>query len=260
MYERIPWESLERPQSDRQWLIIAIAGAVAIGALAYSFMKGQPSAPQAAPTLPMETGEPLATIPPAPSTVPSPVVVTEADLFAVDPERLIERAAAHAEWFAVEYFSVDGSEESQRTLQALLPTGVPLPQAPSGVQVFVDWARAQTVSEVAPLEFEVEVLVRSLLSGPDGVFQRHPPRTALLQIAFGPEGEPRVISPPVVMRTALPTAHSMGLVSPPSEIISQFSAVGEVVGAVQLPDGRWKVVVMTPGPDGVVRPTTALSS
>lgn len=43
VYERIPWERLERPSGDRQWMLIALAAAVAVGALAFSFMKNQPA-------------------------------------------------------------------------------------------------------------------------------------------------------------------------------------------------------------------------
>ena len=43
VYERIPWETLDKQSGDRQWLVIAVAGAVAVGALAYSFVKSQPA-------------------------------------------------------------------------------------------------------------------------------------------------------------------------------------------------------------------------
>lgn len=114
VYERIPWETLEKKGGDRQWMVYAIAGAVTLGALAYSFIRNQPLPParadQSVVTTIAASTATTAGRPATPSSVASPVVVAEADLYAVDPERLVDRAAAHAEWVAVEYVSYDGSE------------------------------------------------------------------------------------------------------------------------------------------------------
>ncbi|HSK06208.1 MAG TPA: hypothetical protein VK990_01725, partial [Acidimicrobiia bacterium] len=52
VYERIPWETLEEKKSDRQWMTLAIAGAIVLGALAYSFMSNRPPAIAVATTVP----------------------------------------------------------------------------------------------------------------------------------------------------------------------------------------------------------------
>jgi hypothetical protein len=260
VYERIPWESLEKKGAGRQWIVYAVAGAVALGALAYSFVRSQPvapaplaSAPESAPT----SVPPTTTIPASdtPASVTGPVVMAEADLYAVDPERLIDEVVAHAEWVAVEYVAFDGSEESQSTLASLLPTGVGSPQAPDGTQVFVDWARAAQVEETAPRSFEVSVLVRSLGSSGEGGFVRQPSRTVIVPVEVGEDG-PRVTGVPGVAATSVVPPSDLTLTTPPEEVLARIEAGTEVVGGRQLDDGSWEVVVMFPGPDGVTRPAS----
>lgn len=261
VYERIPWETLEKKGGDRQWLVYAVAGAVVLGAFAYSFTRNQPP-PPAAPvaespvdsTVPATTDS-TATVSP-PSTVASPVVVAEADLYAVDPERLIDQVAAHAEWFAVEYMSFDGTEESAAILEGLLPSGVPLPQGDEGRQVFVDWAGAASVTQVAPVTFEVEVLVRSLLSEDGAAFVRQRPLRLGVDIEIGEDGMPRVAQPPAVTAVEVSPAEEIGLGPVPEEVTGALTVEGEVVGGRQDASGQWEVVVMTPGADGVTRPVT----
>ncbi|MFQ5523829.1 MAG: hypothetical protein ACE5F5_09665 [Acidimicrobiia bacterium] len=259
VYERIPWEHLQQPKPDRQWLMVGVAAAVALGALAYSFVKNQPATVLSAPAPPLTAvTAPVATVPPATATtVAAPMVVAEADLYAVDPERLIDQAVAHAEWFAVEYFSVDGSEESRRTLASLMPAGVPLPEAEPGVQVFVDWAGALSVTETAPLTYRIEVAVRSLRAVGEEAFVRQPTRLAILEVGFDPEGRPRVLWPPEVSVPPTGAPQPLTLDQVPAALADQVAAsYGEVVGGTALSDGRWRVVVMAPGVDGVRRPVT----
>jgi hypothetical protein len=250
VFERIPWETLQQPRGDNSRMVIYLAGAVVVGALAYAFVRDQP-APVSLPAETIPTTTPLA---PA-VTVPPPILRSEADLYAVDHEQLMAHAAAHAEWFAVEFISLDGSDSSRATLAMLLPQGIPLPEAPSGTQVFVDWARAIAVSEVAPLTFEVEVVLRSMAAEPDGGFVRQPPTTLMIEVAIGPDGKPRVVRPPTVGPAQVFTPHLLGMVTLPDEIRDQLlHTYLDVVGGEPLPDGRWRVVVLSRDPDGVIRP------
>ncbi|MFV1961094.1 MAG: hypothetical protein ACC658_04595 [Acidimicrobiia bacterium] len=260
VYERIPWETLEKQGGDRQWLVVAVAGAVAVGALAYSFMKSQPApAPAPTPVAAAVTDPPvtLATAPAAPvTTSQTPLLLAEADLYAIEPERFIDQAKALAEWFAVEYFAVDGSEQSQATLGSLMPSGVPLPEAPSGTQVFVDWVGVQSVTETAPLAYDIGVLVRSLMAQADGGFVRQPTRLATIGVVIGDDGLPRVARPPSVTMSTGSSPLTMTLTPLPASIQEQVESVyGSVVGGEQLEDGRWRVVAMVEGVDGVRRPT-----
>lgn len=261
IYDRIPWETLEPAGASRQWLVYAAAAALVLGALAYSFTRNQSptpasqaAEPAATSTIPATTATTAAA--PTPSTAADTVVVAEADLFAVDPERLIDLAAAHAEWFAVEYVSFDGDVESGSVLEALLPLGTPLPQAPDGIQVFVDWAGATAVAQTGPSTFDVDVVVRSLVARDDSAFTRQPPQHLMVPIELDGEGRPRVSRPPVLEERDPAGSAELALQEVPAGVAENLSVEGEVVGGVPGANGGWLVVIFAPGPDGVTRPVT----
>ena len=257
VYERIPWETLEPRGGDRQWMIYAVCGAVVLGALAYSFVLNRPIAQPSSETgsvvssVPATSAVPAAAAPP--STTASPVVVAEADLFAIDPERIIQSAATHAEWLAVEYVSSDGGEEG--TLAALLPVGVPLPITPEGTQVYVDWAGIRSVSQTGPSSFQVDVLVSSLVAREGAGFVRQPAILVGVPVEVDPEGGVRATSVPSISEVSLTPAAEIGLLEVPPEVVAALPEGGEVVGGRQTSDG-WEVVVMLPGGDGVSRPVS----
>lgn len=264
VYERIPWETLQKGTADRQWIVYAVAGAIAIGALAYSFTRNQPLAPPPALSPPEAvvtastnpTQQPMEVAPAhSPSTVASPLVMAEADLFAVDPERLLDQATAHAEWFAVEYISADGSDESSATLRSLLPLGLPLPEAPDGTQVFVDWARSLRSTQKGPVAFEIEVLVRSLVSSDSG-FTRQPATVVIVTVEVVEDGMPQVTGAPEIEMVAEHVPLQSQLVDVPDEVKDRIDIDGSVVGGREVGDGTWEVVTLVAGPDGVRRPVT----
>jgi hypothetical protein len=261
VYERIPWETLEPASGNRQWLVYAVAAALVLGALAYSFTRNQQVTPAPQAETPVLTSTVPATTAtsaagPTPSTAASPVVVAEADLYAVDPERLVDLVAAHAEWFATEYISYDGSDESASTLAELLPDGVPLPEAPEGTQVFVDWARATNVTQYGSVAFEVEVIIRSLLAPDGSAFTRQPPQRLVVPVELDDDGRPRISRPPAISGADPLEPAQMSLQVVPPEVVEALGVEGEVVGGLRGAEGQWLVVVMTPGPDGVRRPVT----
>ncbi len=265
VYERIPWETLEKQGPDRQWLVMGVAGAIAVGALAFTFVRSQPPpAPVAvvASTAPLAiegTPQGAVAVPSVQPTVTSPLAVAEADLYAVEPSALAEAAANHAEWFAVEYMAFDGSDQSSSTLASLLPQGIPLPEAVGEAQVFVDWVGVRSVAETAPAQYSVEVVVRSLAALSDGPFVRQSPRLLVVEVGIGPDGSPQVLLPPSVSGVSEFTPAVAQISSVPDEIRAQVeSAHGAVVGGVPLQDGRWKVVAVASGPDGVSRPVTVV--
>ena len=261
VYERIPWETLEKRGGDRQWLVYSIAGAVVLGALAYSFMRNQPTAAppsaEGVTTTAPATVSTESNIGSTPSTVASPVVVAEADLYAVDPELLVEQASSHAEWFAVEYMAVDGTEVSRELLSALLPEGVPVPEAAEGTQVFVDWSRAMSATQTGPLSFDVAVLVRSLVSDGEAGFVRQEPQIVTVAITMGEDGRPGGATAPRLTTAVIPPPAETVLGAVPEELAGRLEADhGTVVGGYQQDDGSWQVVVMAEGADGVRRPVT----
>ena len=260
VYERIPWETLDQKRGERQWLAYAVAAAVTLGALAYSFTRNQPLPAPASLAAPATTlASPAVSTVATPSTqppataVPSPLVVAEADLYAIDPERLFDQAVAHAEWVAVEYVAMDGSEQSGDTLAALLPDGLPLPTADPGVQVFVDWVGARSVTQKDPTTFQVDVLVRSMASSEGSGFTRQPPRLVVLEVEIGQDGVPRISDAPRLAEIPPPSPAQIDLQKVPQEVASGLGGL-ELVGGRPGPDGNWDVVVLQTGADGVTRP------
>jgi hypothetical protein len=156
--------------------------------------------------------------------------------------------------------SVDSSDLSRQQLASILPAGIPLPEAPEGTQVFVDWAGAIAATETAPGMYQVDVLVRSLLSMDDGGFERQPPVVVVVIIELGEDALPRVAAAPSSEVISLPVRSEMALVPVPEEISAALaSSYQGVVGGTERPDGGWDVVVMSTGPDGVTRPMTVSS-
>jgi len=263
-YERIPWETLEEKKPDRQWMMMAVAGAVVLGALAYSFMTNRPAPSPAVSTVaaavpetaPVASPGPQAVAPPVATT--APVVTAAADLYAVHPERVIDRAVAHAEWFVAEYLTVDGTDEGRAALTALLPAGVPLPVAVAGTRVFVEWVRASEVEEIGQLVYRVTVLARSLAAAANSEYQRQAPLQVEVDVSVAGDG-PQVVMAPRVSPAQPGPAHQLALVTVPEEIGAaalQQSGASEIVGGMQTPDGGWQVVVLAATPDGVSRPAS----
>jgi hypothetical protein len=262
VYERIPWETLEEKKPERQWLMLAVAGAIVLGALAYSFMSNRAApvpvvttiAGAGTTTVPVAVPVPeaaLASTPPA-----APVATAEADLYAVHPERIIDRAAAHAEWFAAEYLTLDGTEQGRAALAALLPAGMPLPVAEEGTRVFVEWVRAMAVEEIGQLVYRVTVLARSLAATGDAEYQRQAPLQ--LDVDVSVAGDlPQVVMAPRVTPVELGPVHQLALAPVPDEVGAtalQQAGGSEVIGGTQAADGGWQVVVLAATPDGVSRP------
>ncbi len=267
VYERIPWETLEEKKPDRQWLMLTVAGAIVLGSLAYAWTSSRaaPGPATTTPALAAPSTVAAASSAPAVSAVAvtsapaqAPVVTAEADLYAVHPERAIDEATAHAEWFVAEYLTVDGSEESRATLSALLPAGVPMPVAPDGSRVFVEWVRSIGVEEVGELTYRVTVLARSLAAAGGDDYVRQTPLRLEVDVSVTDAG-PQVIAPPMIGSTPVGEAHPLPMTEVPEDVAAsalQGSGGTEVVGGVQAAGGAWQVIVMAPGADGVVRPVT----
>ncbi|MGF1616411.1 MAG: hypothetical protein ACFCU2_01185 [Acidimicrobiia bacterium] len=262
VYERIPWESLEKQGGDRQWLILGIAGAVVAGSLGYSFMSNRPAPlppppteAAAAVTAPPTTFTPVAPAPaPAPAQ-PAPSLVTEADLYAVDPDHLAVEAAAHARWVVREFLASDGSAQ-QGILRSLLPADIPLPSTPEGVLVFVEWVDSVGVEEIDVGTYRVDVLARYMVSADGGDYQRVDPELFALDIAMA-DGTARLVGAPVVKAIDSPATAGLGLGAVPDSVAAAVAALrpgSEIVGGYVDPGGTWNVVILAAGPGGVIRP------
>ena len=75
-YERIPWETLDEKKPDRQWLMMAVAGAVVLGAIAYSFMSNRPAPVPVASSVAAADPETTAATAPPPQVLAPPVAST----------------------------------------------------------------------------------------------------------------------------------------------------------------------------------------
>jgi hypothetical protein len=262
IYERIPWETLEKPSNDRQWLVIGVAAAVVVGALAYSFVSNRTIPPPASADTPAMASLPESQAPiPAPiAPVPTaPQVVAEADLFAVPPQRLADSAAAHAEWFVIEYLTADGTEEGQSVLRSLLPADVPLPVVPEGTVVFVEWVRAVSIDEVGgPGQFSIDVLARYMIADDGQQYRRVQPEIFTVLVNSDDIGD-HVLGPPQVRTVEVGPAAASGLVDVPAEIIAlvaQLRPDSRIVGGIPYGNGAWEVTIMSVGPGAISRPET----
>jgi hypothetical protein len=269
IYERIPWESLEKPNGDRQWLILGIAAAIVAGALGYSFMSSrgaiapQPTlvtAPVAAvgdPDLPAP--QPVTPTPAAPTTT-LPPVVAQADLYAVPPGSLADSAAAHAEIFVAEFLTITGSEDDQNTLRTMLPPDLPLPSAPEGGVVFVEWVGAVSATEIGTELYEVQVVARYMVAADGSTYQRVEPELVTVRVAVDDSGT-RVVSAPSFSPLPPMAPTPTGIVDLPPELgasVAELSPGSEILGGVQRLDGTWEAVVMSTTVEGLNRPETIL--
>lgn len=275
IYERIPWETLEDRGGDKQWLMMGIAAAVVAGALAYSYVSSRPAEPPLAqPEVaatpqssvpgaddPVAEALPPAALPPAalPPAASPPSNVSEADLYAVSADQLADQAAGHARWFIREFLATETGSESS-VLRMLLPSDVPLPVSPEGVAVFVEWVESLSVEEVDLATYRIEVLARYMVSTGEAPYQRMPPEVFVVDVTLA-DGTPRVLSAPRILPLQLGPASTVALGEVPPAIAGALEGLrpdSEIIGGIALADGSWNVVVMTPGPGGVLRPESLL--
>ena len=203
VFESVPWEHLVDLRPDRRrWLYLGagmVVVAVLVAGVAMTFRPGSEAvsvAPAPAPTGPpvtadhgpITTGGSAPTEPvPAPSVtsvLPGPGVYSEADLMAGAPVGgMSSLAASVAEWFVVEWFTIDGD----RAAPAWALPGPDVRPAGDGIRSFVEWAGAVGVEEVEPGVHAVDVVVRRL-AATDGVSFRRIP-TAAVRVVVDLTGE-----------------------------------------------------------------------
>jgi hypothetical protein len=236
IFERIPWDALEKPQ-DRRWIVYLAAAAVVMGAIGVSVGRGMipvGSPPATAPSVTSPTPEP--TTPPD-ITVPlaaapeTPTTWTEADLMAVPAETLEDSAAVMAEWFIVDYFTRDGGT------------------ADAGGRSFVEWAAVVDRTWVSNSVMELTVVVRRLAAEGDNTYQRIPVEGWLVTAELGDEGWV-VVQGPVATAALDPAVDLVPLDGPvPAEVASR-GGDETVRGAAEI-DGGWIVEVEWTDPAGL---------
>jgi hypothetical protein len=185
--ELIPWSSLVAETDrgfDRRWLVAAaLVGFVLVAGVVLSLRdRGQPA--PATGAVATTTTSSMAAIEPSPA-----MVVTEEELTArtvdVHGSDEVPVVAARAEWFTMDWFTVDGSAETQRSLRAALADDLvasSLPHDDPGPQTFVEWARTVHVDHIDEDAYEVIVLFRTIHASDSG-FERDPVRAVSFSVS-----------------------------------------------------------------------------
>jgi hypothetical protein len=266
-FEQIPWSQLI-PESDdgrKRTLYVAAGVVVALVAgvvAARSFRASEPTvvdlpaqpAPAAEPDA-AATAEPVPTAAPEPSAAPAVAgdPLSEADLMAVLPEEEGRVAAARAEWFVTDYFTVDGGAGAAERMAGIVPDALVgfLPHGAGATGLsYVEWARAFRVEPGGAAEYAVSVAYGSVASVAGGPIVRQPVAAVEVTVRFNDAGEPEVAGLP----RPIPVPNSSGALvavqAPPPEVTTQALAVAtvhgtepEAVAAYRTPRG-WDVVVM----------------
>lgn len=291
-FESIPWAALLPEENNRRnrWLSIAGAGLIALvvgfvtlrvvnaGPAETVVTLGAPTPMEASVTQVASTMEAAAVPPTLAGSPPEPRVesvnpesraLTEADLLAVAPDGGLRAAVMRAEWFVVDFFTVDDDASGDAVRGAMgTPATVALPHdAPSGVS-YVEWARAYAVESLPGSGYRVSVAFRTL-SGPEGeAVVRRPVRAVAVEVVADTSGGTAVLDLP----QALPTPVILPVPSTPG----RCEAVGAMPAAVEAAalqvagapgvdstviggtacDGGWRVVVETADGSGMAFPMT----
>lgn len=211
VFESIPWEELrdlgDTSRRRRTWYLIA--GAAAVAVLVFSVARAfsapdpliaevpglTPTTPPASP--PTAEGS-LPTLPPLESVSPTPAVMTEADLRASgDPwggEDILQgwQAASYAEWFVLDFFTLDGSDRNATLARWLdySATG-----EPSEALSYVDWVRALEVEPVGDGRWKTVLGMRRLVSL-DGAGYSRVPTQAVEVVVDLATGTPAIVDIP----------------------------------------------------------------
>lgn len=301
VFESIPWDELRDlgDTSRRRRLWYLVGGASVVAVLVFSVVRTFSSPdPQVVipPTVPPSpTAGPASSSLPGPGQEPAPThsprllpvapsAMSEADLRAgEDPTASYgysqeeRQAAAYSEWFVLDYFTLDGTEQSD-LLERWLP-GVNRPLDTSARPLsFVEWVRTLWVEPVTEGRWRAVVALRRLVSVDGAAYSRLPTQSVevVVDVEAGmpaivdlprliplPEGSPgqwwvgeELETPPTaVLRTAreeLLGAEAGALVGRP--VVSRMGDVWRVEWAVADPAGIPWPVSLWIGPDGVAVP------
>lgn len=186
--DQIPWSQLAVDVEhgvDRRWYLVGIAvGVVAVAVLGFRLLAGtgQPSPPD--PTLLMAPDS-TTTVGTSPSLAPAVDQITEAELRAVEPaaEPMSQlEPTAVAEWFVVDWYTLDGSPATAAAVRGRLPAefgDIPHDNAPVDA-TYVEWATsfdAQVTGDAA----NISVAFRRIRTV-EGTFVRDPVRAVIVNL------------------------------------------------------------------------------
>ena len=301
VFESIPWEELRDlgDTSRRRRLWYLVGGGTVVAVLVFSVVRTfsspdpqvviPPTVPPSltAPPISGALADPVQSPPtaPLPSFVPAtPEAMSEADLRAVaDPTasegnwRDESRAASYSEWFVMDFFTRDGTEQTDE-LGRWLP-GIDRPAGVPGEPLsYVEWVRTLWAEPVADGRWRTVVALRRLVSVDGDAYRRLPTQSVEVVVEMG-AGMPSVVDlprfiplpeatpghwwpgedwetpPPAVLRTAreeLLLAQAGTLAGQPA--VSRMGDAWRVEWAVTDSAGISWPVSLWIGPDGVAVP------
>lgn len=217
--EHLPWEHLTIPPArDRRFLVYGVAAGLVIAVLGVVVVRQlqgpspedlAPVVPVAAPreAVPIEEVTPIpqpavteSTVAPALAEPETPRELSEADLRAVEPGSTQQQVAAQAEWFVLEFFTLDPSDPWRDRVETASGLKFPSDLAPDtsgGTTVsYVEWTQTRSVEQIGQDTFQAMVLIRRLVA-PDGAdFRRLPTERATVILRMEPDGRIRAASLP----------------------------------------------------------------
>ncbi len=261
--ESIPWSTLiEDSRPDRGRLVYMAAGAVIVFSLAALAARSlwAPAVAEA----PVAIDLPATTDPAATEvTAAAPPLFSEADLMASLDNESWRAAAAFAEWFVYDYFTVDGEVATLQSVLSALPSGVPedlLPHTSAEVVTYTEWASAARVTETSPGRFEVLVLFRTVAATDGVTFERQPVRAVVVPMEMSGTGGMRLTdlpSPaqvpqrPVVAKWVAPDGPSSPSIFGASAALSWHGLDTDLITIAASQEGdAWRVLAINHLPSG----------
>ena len=217
--EHLPWEHLTIPPApDRRFLIYGVAAGLVIAVLGVVVVRQfqGPSPGNLAPVTPVTVAHETAPIeqvtPITQDLAPEPTVtlalaepeapreLSEADLRAAEPGSTPQEVAAQAEWFVLEFFTLDPSDPWRDRVQTSSGLRLPPDLAPdtSGGTVvsYVEWTRTRAVEQIGQSTFRATVLIRRLVAADGDDFRRLPTERVTVNLQMEPDGRIRAASLP----------------------------------------------------------------
>ncbi|HJU52105.1 MAG TPA: hypothetical protein VJ815_07200 [Acidimicrobiia bacterium] len=241
-FERIPWGHLSSspPSGPVNWrfVLYGLAGAIAVGGITASIVSGTSPLPPPPSTTLAATTTVGSTAPTSPST--SGDLVSEADLMAIPEVSVAGEAAAWGEILTQSYWGVDGSGESG--LADYLPPNSPLPAPAPGQRVFVDSARAVSVTEEAPATYRVVVRASLLSAVGAEAYKRVPARGLAWTLRWEREGWRLLDLPTQIEVPTLLPAEPLPVAEIPEPIRLAASQAGSVLTGGPVGE-LWRVVI-----------------
>ena len=224
-----------------------------------------PSAPATVAVVSTVVSDPSMQVP-----VP-PQLYSEADLMAVMPEEEIRMAVVRAEWFVVDYFTVDGESATAADVEGTLPygydTALPHHRGEPGIS-YVEWARAFHVAPLGPGRYRVSVAFRTVSGIAVSDLARTAVRAVSVDVAVDDEGaiavadlpSPRPLPETLVLESAIPDD-----AEPPPEVAAvALGLAGEfgdkpILAGAGIDDEGWRLTILISDQSGlewplVVRP------